>query len=431
MLIEDLIPYIDANFRTLADQPHRAMAGLSMGGMQTRSIAPAHLDKFSHIGVFSGGSIAVTNITDMAAFKEKVKLCSSATAVGELGTNRAAAAASAAPRAEGGRRQRRVLRIAEHRARVAVLAAQPARVRAVAIFQSMKSFSNNLWRRVIWPFLAVAAGGHLGAQTLTSIGSAAPSPGVNEISQLATSNTTWPDGINYFTDNNPIAGQTFTTGSNPMNFISLSVKTAGLNSGGGYGTPAITPTYFLRIYSISGNTATHLITFSSPNPGFTDGDWMKWSGMKVPLEANKTYGFSFGTKPGNGGWAALAVAANAYAGGEIAMIPVNGGAITTGASHSFDAAFALDLEEFPPDIPGHAVAAPTYGFNLGNTFEATWGYPSPTQAVLISAANAGFNAVRIPCAWNFNADPNTYQINPAYMAEVKRPWTGPSPRDCM
>ena len=69
-----LIPYIDSSFRTLSDRDHRAMAGLSMGGMQTRSITLANLDKFSHIGVFSGGSIAPTNITDMAAFKQKVKL---------------------------------------------------------------------------------------------------------------------------------------------------------------------------------------------------------------------------------------------------------------------------------------------------------------------------------------------------------------------
>ena len=74
VLIDDFIPFVDANFRTLADQPHRAMAGLSMGGMQTRMITLAHLDTFSHIGVFSGGSIAVTNISDMAAFKDKVKL---------------------------------------------------------------------------------------------------------------------------------------------------------------------------------------------------------------------------------------------------------------------------------------------------------------------------------------------------------------------
>jgi enterochelin esterase family protein len=74
LLLDDLMPYIDANFRTIADQPHRAMAGLSMGGMQTRTIAMAHLDKFSHIGIFSGGSIAAADITDMAAFRKKVKV---------------------------------------------------------------------------------------------------------------------------------------------------------------------------------------------------------------------------------------------------------------------------------------------------------------------------------------------------------------------
>jgi enterochelin esterase-like enzyme len=73
-LIEDVIPYVDANFRTIADQPHRALAGLSMGGMQTRAFAPAHLDTFSHIGIFSGGSIAVNEIADMAAFKQQVKV---------------------------------------------------------------------------------------------------------------------------------------------------------------------------------------------------------------------------------------------------------------------------------------------------------------------------------------------------------------------
>jgi enterochelin esterase family protein len=74
VVVEDLIPYIDANFRTIADQRHRAMAGLSMGGMQTHSITLANLDKFSHIGIFSGGSIATNEITDMDAFKQQVKL---------------------------------------------------------------------------------------------------------------------------------------------------------------------------------------------------------------------------------------------------------------------------------------------------------------------------------------------------------------------
>lgn len=74
VLVNDLIPYIDTHFRTIADQPHRAMAGLSMGGMQTHQITLAHLDTFSHIGIFSGGSIATSEIHDMDAFKKKVKV---------------------------------------------------------------------------------------------------------------------------------------------------------------------------------------------------------------------------------------------------------------------------------------------------------------------------------------------------------------------
>src|ERR1051325_6061004 len=49
-----LIPFIDSTFRTLSDRDHRAMAGLSMGGMQTFQITLNHLDLFSYIGGFSG-----------------------------------------------------------------------------------------------------------------------------------------------------------------------------------------------------------------------------------------------------------------------------------------------------------------------------------------------------------------------------------------
>lgn len=89
-LLQDFVPFVDANFRTVANQRNRALAGLSMGGMQTRGIALAHLDTFSHIGVFSGGSIAVTNITDLAAFKKKVNLVFVSYGSRELGTNRVA-----------------------------------------------------------------------------------------------------------------------------------------------------------------------------------------------------------------------------------------------------------------------------------------------------------------------------------------------------
>jgi enterochelin esterase-like enzyme len=55
-MVNDLIPWVDRNFRTLADKNHRAMAGLSMGGMQTASVTMANLDKFAYIGLFSGGA---------------------------------------------------------------------------------------------------------------------------------------------------------------------------------------------------------------------------------------------------------------------------------------------------------------------------------------------------------------------------------------
>jgi enterochelin esterase-like enzyme len=52
-----LIPFIDSTFRTMSDREHRAMAGLSMGGMQTFLVTFNHLDLFSYIGGFSGASI--------------------------------------------------------------------------------------------------------------------------------------------------------------------------------------------------------------------------------------------------------------------------------------------------------------------------------------------------------------------------------------
>jgi enterochelin esterase-like enzyme len=70
VMLNDMIPWVDKNFRTLPDQAHRAMSGLSMGAMCTKSVTLAHLDKFAYIGLFSGGTITPAEITD----KSKVKL---------------------------------------------------------------------------------------------------------------------------------------------------------------------------------------------------------------------------------------------------------------------------------------------------------------------------------------------------------------------
>jgi enterochelin esterase family protein len=82
VLLGELIPRVDATYRTRADRERRAMAGLSMGAMQTLQIAPTHLDTFAWIGAFStppigrfdpksssGGAFA-----DPATFNAKVRL---------------------------------------------------------------------------------------------------------------------------------------------------------------------------------------------------------------------------------------------------------------------------------------------------------------------------------------------------------------------
>ena len=52
-MVTDIIPFVEANYRVLADQEHRAMAGLSMGGMETVETAFLHPELFSHVWVLS------------------------------------------------------------------------------------------------------------------------------------------------------------------------------------------------------------------------------------------------------------------------------------------------------------------------------------------------------------------------------------------
>jgi enterochelin esterase-like enzyme len=54
-LLNNVVPYVEKNYRVIANRENRAIAGLSMGAAQTLAVAPTHLDKFSYIGVWSGG----------------------------------------------------------------------------------------------------------------------------------------------------------------------------------------------------------------------------------------------------------------------------------------------------------------------------------------------------------------------------------------
>ena len=73
-LIKDLIPMIDARFRTIPDNAHRAMAGLSMGGMETKEIGLKYPEVFSSLGIFSGGEITPEEAAANPAFKQNNKL---------------------------------------------------------------------------------------------------------------------------------------------------------------------------------------------------------------------------------------------------------------------------------------------------------------------------------------------------------------------
>lgn len=68
-----VISYIDKNYRTVADRDHRALAGLSMGGLQTLDISLSRSDLFAYIGVFSSGwfpeMIQHEEQTDLAQYK--------------------------------------------------------------------------------------------------------------------------------------------------------------------------------------------------------------------------------------------------------------------------------------------------------------------------------------------------------------------------
>ena len=74
VLIKDIIPMVEKNYRVIADSEHRAMAGLSMGGMQTHGITLNNPTTFAYVGIFSGGTIGPDELTDIPDFKKTNKV---------------------------------------------------------------------------------------------------------------------------------------------------------------------------------------------------------------------------------------------------------------------------------------------------------------------------------------------------------------------
>jgi len=199
--------------------------------------------------------------------------------------------------------------------------------------------------------------------TLTDVGGQ-PDVGSDDISQLNTGSGS-PDGLNYYFDNSTPPGQIFTTGSNANGYqlTSLSILTAG-NSGS---LPTAGQAYYLRIYSISGTNATLLTTYTSTNTFiFLDTDWLQWTDLHTILSPNAQYAYSFARA--SSGWENMAnVSGNPYADGEVALIPVNGGGITVGSSHDFDATFIAGLTPITSLVIGSPTFSPSVSVTVGAT----------------------------------------------------------------
>ncbi len=161
----------------------------------------------------------------------------------------------------------------------------------------------------------------------------------------------------------------------------------------------------MHVYSVnSSSTVTLLATFGATNFAYADGDWLQWSGFSLSLSANSTYAYSFG-KASNavGGWDAMGNAGgNLYAGGELGIFPIVGGAITFGSSHGYDAVFDVGLVSAGPPIPAVVTNSPATAIQAASAFLngkiISSGGNLPQVAIYYGPADGGVNAG----AWSNN-----------------------------
>jgi galactan endo-1,6-beta-galactosidase len=248
--------------------------------------------------------------------------------------------------------------------------------------------------------------------TVIDLGANAPVPGTQDISQLSTNGqASSPDGLNYYTDNYPshgggAPGQTFTTGSNLTGYWlnTLAIKTGG----GGSQSTTTAQTYILDIFTVSNTTVATYANFTATNVAFTNGDWLQWSNLNLLLSSNTTYAYCFSRTASGTGWEQLANASNnPYAGGQMALVPVNGGKITYGTSGQCDGVFDLGLTltnlagsvslAVVTNLPATAVTTTTATLN---GLVVSNGNQSPTVIIYYGLTDGGTSA----SAWAFSTN---------------------------
>jgi hypothetical protein len=265
--------------------------------------------------------------------------------------------------------------------------------------------------------IALFLAGDLRAQlsgTILDFGGAPPTPGADDVSQLAyPGGANKPDGLNYYFDNGNPPGQTFTTGGNPNGYVlnAIYIQTAGDGN-----LPADGQAYTLSLYAVAGGTATFLYSFTSQSAfTFTETDWLLWTNLTpIGLQPNTQYAYTLHRI--NTGWENLAnITGNLYGGGEVCLIPPAGGTIAFSSSHGFDATFDVGLTQATAVTVNPPVVTPASPVLLGTAvtiFTPPATGPGPFTYHWQTDSGSGGALTNIPSATGTNFSLNTSVMLP-------------------
>jgi hypothetical protein len=236
------------------------------------------------------------------------------------------------------------------------------------------------------------------AATISILGTTPPVPDVDDQSQTnMPAGANQPPDLNYYFDNGNAPSQTFTTGNNPNGYTlsSVAIYNAG-NSGGGFDSAQ---TFTLYIYSISGNLATLLASYTSQSISLPDNQWFDWTDLGAILQPNTQYAWSMHRN--GSGWANVGnVAGDLYPAGQVASIPTGGGNLILSSDPSYDATFNVGLTAITAVAVGQAnLSTGSSAVIPGCSFcSASCGYtPGPARCCSIQRmARAAWNSPRSP-----------------------------------
>ena len=246
--------------------------------------------------------------------------------------------------------------------------------------------------------LGLASSGY--AQGISDAGASAPTPGANDQYSLTSNNGSG----NYIDNQRP--GQSFTVGANSLGYILTGLYLQEWSGSAGGGQPQST-TYNIRVYSVSGTTATMLTQYVMTNAvTITEGNWIRVTGLTNVLAANGVYGFSINRNGGGGWWTVTVDTTQPYAGGTHGNFPAGSGSISTASS---DMAFDANLTAITDPLVANTVVSPNSLFagptvTLSATFSGT--APFTSFVWQSDGGTAGATWSNLP-----GSTTNTYSLN--------------------